>query len=190
MLARGSTPNIASLPLARRPAPARFRLDPKPAVQSPHADTAFVKQAEPSRRVPTEVLFGSFRLLPSQFLLLEDDEPVPLGSRALDILIVLLERPGELIGKGELMARVWPDVFVGPANLTVHISALRRRLRDGHDGNRLIINIPGRGYRFVAPVLVVRQRAPLAIVNSEGRPGAGLPDRPGDRHDTAARSRA
>ena len=100
---------------------------------------------------PTEISFGPFRLLPTQFLLLEGGKPVPLGSRALQILIVLLERPGELVSKQELMARVWPDVFVEPANLTVHISALRRMLRDGRDGNRFIINIPGRGYSFVGP---------------------------------------
>ena len=103
----------------------------------------------------SEILFGPFRLLPAQFLLLEGDKPVPLGSRALELLIVLLERPGELVSKQELMARVWPNTFVEPANLTVHISALRRTLRDGHDGNRFIINIPGRGYRFVMPI---RQR--------------------------------
>jgi len=87
-----------------------------------------------------------------EFLLLESDKPVPLGSRALEILIVLLEHPGELISKQELMARVWPNVFVAPSNLTVHMSALRRVLRDGRDGNRFIINIPGRGYGFVASV--------------------------------------
>jgi DNA-binding winged helix-turn-helix (wHTH) protein len=52
------------------------------------------------------------------------------------------------------MARVWPNLFVEPANLTVHISALRRALRDGRDGNRFIINIPGRGYCFVASIKV------------------------------------
>lgn len=52
------------------------------------------------------------------------------------------------------MARVWPHVFVEPANLSVHISALRRSLRDGRPGNRFIITIPGRGYSFVAPVKV------------------------------------
>jgi DNA-binding winged helix-turn-helix (wHTH) protein len=83
---------------------------------------------------------------------LEGGKPVPLGSRALEILIVLLERPGGLVSKQELMARVWPNVFVEPANLTVHISALRRMLRDGRDGNRFIVNIPGRGYSFVASV--------------------------------------
>jgi len=74
---------------------------------------------------------------------------VRLGSRALEILIVLLERPGELVSKQELMSRVWPNIFVEPANLTVHISALRRALHDGRDGNRFIINVPGRGYSFV-----------------------------------------
>ncbi|OKO85104.1 hypothetical protein AC630_07040 [Bradyrhizobium sp. AS23.2] len=91
-------------------------------------------------------------MLSTQFLLLEGDKPVPLGSRALELLIALLERRGELVSKQDLMARVWPKVFVEPANLTVHMSALRRALRDGQDGRRFIVNIPGRGYRFVASV--------------------------------------
>jgi DNA-binding winged helix-turn-helix (wHTH) protein len=98
------------------------------------------------------ISFGLFRLLPAQRLLLRADKAVPLGSRALDILIVLVERPGELLGKGELMARVWPNTFVEPANLAVQLVALRRALGDGCDGNRFIINIPGRGYQFVAAV--------------------------------------
>ena len=58
------------------------------------------------------------------------------------------------------MALVWPNTFVEPANLTVHIAALRRSLGDGRDGNRFLINIPGRGYRFVAPVDVARESSP------------------------------
>ena len=82
-----------------------------------------------------------------------------LGSRALEILVALLERAGELVTKEELMNLVWPNVFVEPANLTVHISALRRVLRDGREGNRFIVNIPGRGYRFVASIQVsMRER--------------------------------
>ena len=118
-------------------------------IQSP--DTDQLKSSNPAGATAGEVSFGPFRLLPERFLLLEGNKPVPLGSRALHILIVLLERPGELVTKRELMARVWPNRFVGPANLSVHISALRRVLRDGRDGNRFIINIPGRGYCFVAP---------------------------------------
>jgi DNA-binding winged helix-turn-helix (wHTH) protein len=101
---------------------------------------------------PRMISFGLFRLLPAQRLLLHADEAVPIGSRALDILIALVERSGKLMGKDELMARVWPNTFVEPANLTVHVAALRRALGDGRDGKRFIINIPGRGYQFVAAV--------------------------------------
>jgi DNA-binding winged helix-turn-helix (wHTH) protein len=131
----------------------RFNPDPRfgvrRRVRSP--DTYLLKPSKPAGAT-SEVSFGPFRLLPAQLLLLKGDEPVPLGSRAMHILIVLLERPGELVSKQDLMARVWPNLFVEPANLTVHISALRRALRDGRDGNRFVINIPGRGYCFVAPV--------------------------------------
>src|ERR1700733_14989338 len=67
-------------------------------------------------------VFGSFQLLPAQRLLLSGEEPVRLGSRALDILIVLIERAGELVSKDDLMARVWPNTFVVPRNLTVHLT--------------------------------------------------------------------
>src|ERR1700730_9928270 len=107
--------------------------------------------------------FGPFRLFAKQGLLLEGERLVRLGSRALDILIVLVEGAGELISKNELMARVWPDTNVEPANLTVHIAALRRALSDGRAGNRYILSIPGRGYRFVAPVTVVNAQTDLAL---------------------------
>ena len=155
---RGSASITASehLPCSQAPAPARFRPEPGPDVR--HVDTDkpfFQRRNEPASAAATEVSFGPFRLFPTQFLLLEGDRAVPLGSRALEILIVLLECPGKLVSKQELMARVWPNVSVEPANLTVHISALRRLLRDRRDGNRFIINIPGRGYSFVASVAVV-----------------------------------
>jgi DNA-binding winged helix-turn-helix (wHTH) protein len=141
--------------------PALAKLHPGPAadvrrgIRPPDTNKPFLPPGtEPVRAAPTEISFGRFRLLPAQFLLLEGDKPVPIGSRALEILMVLLERAGGLISKQQLMARVWPNIFVEPANLTVHISALRRTLRDGQNGNRFIINIPGRGYCFVAPVFV------------------------------------
>ena len=98
------------------------------------------------------VRFGSFCLLPGQRLLLEAEQPVPLGSRALDILIALIERHGELVTRRELMLRVWPGINVVDANLSVHIAALRRALRDGQAGNRYLVTTPGQGYRFVAPI--------------------------------------
>jgi DNA-binding winged helix-turn-helix (wHTH) protein len=159
MRASVSTTAFGRLSWPQSPALAEFHpelgLDVRRAVQSSDLHKPiFEKRTEPAGAAPTQVSFGPFRLLPTQFLLLQGDKPVPLGSRALEILIVLLERPGELVSKQELMARVWPNIFVEPANLTVHISALRRMLRDGRDGNRFIINIPGRGYSFVASVEV------------------------------------
>src|SRR5215831_12771280 len=136
---------LRSLPWFRASRPTQFhpetRLDARRAVKAPHIDNPFFgKRTESADVAPGEISFGSFRLFPTQFLLLEGGKPVSLGSRALEILIVLLERPGELVSKEELMSRVWPNVFVEPANLTVHMSALRRTLRDGRDGNRFIIN--------------------------------------------------
>ena len=136
-----------------------FRFIPKSGLNVRHAaqrqDTdkaIFEKRTESADAPPTKVSFGPFCLLPTQFLLLEGDKVVPLGSRALELLIALLERRGELVSMRDLTARVWPNLFVDPSNLTVHMSALRRALRDGRDGRRFIVNIPGRGYCFVASV--------------------------------------
>jgi DNA-binding winged helix-turn-helix (wHTH) protein len=158
MRASASATSLGRLPWPHTPALTRFHPQPGPderrTVQS-RDNPFFAKRIEPDHAAPSEVAFGPFRLLPTQFLLLEGDKPVPLGGRALEILTVLLERPGELVSKHELMARVWPNLFVEPANLTVHMSALRRTLRDGHDGNRFIINVHGRGYSFVASIEVL-----------------------------------
>jgi DNA-binding winged helix-turn-helix (wHTH) protein len=169
--ASGTAPDFGRLPLPQAPAVTRFHFDTPLAIESQVTQKPpFAKLAETARTAPTEVSFGPFRLLPTQFLVLEGDKSVPLGSRALEILIALIERAGELVSKQELTDRVWPNVFVGPANLTVHISALRRALRDGRDGNRFIINIPGRGYKFVGTIGASRQqKATLAIV-SRGAP--------------------
>jgi len=163
----GSTLEAQHLPWLHQRAVKRFQIDREGAGGNRGGgERLFVRHADPAPTAPPEVSFGPFRLLTTQFLLLEGETPVPLGSRALEILIALLERPGELITKQELMARVWPDVFVEPNNLTVHISALRRSLRDGRDGNRIIINIPGRGYMFVAPIQEAQQqKAPLELVS-------------------------
>lgn len=99
--------------------------------------------------------FGPFRLFPSQQVLLEDGKPIRLGSRALLILIALIERTGEVVSKEELIARVWPNTFVEEASVRVHIASLRRILGDGQSGARYVVNVPGRGYSFVAPILQV-----------------------------------
>ena len=85
--------------------------------------------------------------------------PVSLGSRALDVLRVLIERHGDLVAKDELMAAVWPNTVVEEANLTVQISTLRRVLDEGRSGASCIQTAPGRGYRFVAAVTRLDQAA-------------------------------
>jgi DNA-binding winged helix-turn-helix (wHTH) protein len=96
--------------------------------------------------------FGPFRLLPMQRLLLEGEKPVRVGSRALEILMVLVANAGRLIGKAQLMASVWPHNIVEEAALRVHMAALRKALGDGLPGRRYITTVPQRGYAFVASV--------------------------------------
>ena len=156
MRASGSTTAFQRSPCAKAVAVAQYhpkpRLGARRAVHSHHVgEPLFEKLTEPLGAL-ANFSFGPFRLVPTQFLLLEGDKPVPLGSRALEILIILLERRGDLVSNQELIARVWPNIFVSPNNLTVHMSALRRSIRDGQESNRFIINIRGRGYRFVAPI--------------------------------------
>jgi predicted ATPase/DNA-binding winged helix-turn-helix (wHTH) protein len=102
---------------------------------------------------PKDVLsFGPFSLLIAERLLRKADEPIPLGGRALDILIALAGRAGEVVTHQELISTAWPDVTVEDANLRVHIAALRKALGDGRDGARYVSSISGRGYCLVAPV--------------------------------------
>ncbi len=110
--------------------------------------------------------FGPFRLYPRQKLLLEHDRPIRLGSRALDLLIALVEARGELVVKDELVRKVWPDTFVEEGNLRVHLAVLRKALGDGRDGARYIVNVPGRGYQFVATVeRLLPATGPVAVAS-------------------------
>ena len=101
--------------------------------------------------------FGRFRLFPLQRELRAGDQPVTLGSRAFDVLQVLVEAGGELVTKEELLARAWPGIVVEESNIQVQISALRKAL--GTDRN-LIVTVPLRGYRFAGEVTVVGAQRP------------------------------
>ena len=98
------------------------------------------------------VAFGPFRLWPAERRLESSGHPVPLGGRALDILLALIERPGEVVAKQELMRRVWPGIAVEELNLRVNIASLRKALGDQSETARFVASVPGRGYCFVAPV--------------------------------------
>ena len=107
-------------------------------------------------------LFGRFRL--DRRGLFRRDEgaalaPVAIGSRALDVLGVLLERPGDLLTRDEIMIAAWPGTVVQDNNLTVQISTLRRLLDQNGEQRSCIQTVAGRGYRFIAPVTRVEAGA-------------------------------
>ena len=109
--------------------------------------------------------FGLFRLFAAERQLTKGDEPVQLGGRALDTLIALVERAGEVVSQKELLSRVWPGVTVEEANLRGHIASLRRALGDGREGARYIVTVSGRGYSFVAPVTRSAPQPSQAVVS-------------------------
>ncbi len=130
-------------------------------------------------------VFGPFQLLLGSKQLLRDGMPVAMGGRALELLAILVEQQGKVVGKQELLTRAWPNLFVEEANLRVQMAALRRVLGDGQDGQRYIVNAARIGYSFVAPIRLidfdevdatlheavgsVRENLPLAVTAAIGR---------------------
>ena len=105
--------------------------------------------------------FGPFCVTPGKRLLTRDGAAVEIGGRALDLLIALLERPGRVLSKRELIDRVWPDVVVEEGSLRFHMTGLRRILGDGEEGARYISTQVGVGYAFVAPIERFEGEQPL-----------------------------
>jgi DNA-binding winged helix-turn-helix (wHTH) protein len=106
----------------------------------------FEHQVGPSA-ADTTLEFGRFRILTRRRQLLADGVPVELGTRAFDLLMVLIDAGGALVTKEELLAIVWPGIFVDASNLKVQVSALRKALGEDRDFIRTEF---GRGYRFIA----------------------------------------
>lgn len=109
--------------------------------------------------------FDNFLLDAQQRMLFREGEPVELTPKVFDVLFELVQSDGRVVEKKELMDKIWPDSFVEEANLTQHISILRKKLGQGAE-QRYILTVPGRGYRFVAPthswdddaIVTVRER--------------------------------
>jgi len=154
---------VTALPraLAKAPSP---QVDPSDGVP---VNTKQI--AEGAQRAKSAYLtFSPFSFHPARYLLLEGETVVHLGSRALEILAALVERPGELVSKDELVARVWPNTIVEESNLKVNVAALRRALGDGRPGRRYIATVSGHGYRFVAPVELSEPGSSPALRRSTG----------------------
>jgi DNA-binding winged helix-turn-helix (wHTH) protein len=129
----------------------------------------------------TTIEFGKFSILVRQRRLLTGGVPAELGTRAFDILMVLIEADGALVTKNELQRRVWDGVVVSPDNLKVQIAALRKAL--GKD-RELILTDHGRGYRFTAEVRSTAE-APRHLAAS----GAASPRWPRHRYGVARSAR-
>lgn len=139
------------------------------------------------------VRFGSFVLHPTQRMLLDGEQPVHLGGRALDILCLLVERAGEFVSKEDLVARVWPRTVVVDGNLRVHIAGLRKALGEGRQGQRYIVNSPNRGYSFAAPVQrgVDEAGDAIAVAPAAPPPAVATPrSLPAPLHRVVGRARA
>jgi DNA-binding winged helix-turn-helix (wHTH) protein len=103
----------------------------------------------------TTYCFGACRFIPARQLLLHRDTPIRVGSRAIDLLHALVRRPGAVVTKDQLIRAAWPNTSVDDSNLKVNIAALRRALAQDQSGFAYIATVPGRGYRFVAPISIV-----------------------------------
>jgi DNA-binding winged helix-turn-helix (wHTH) protein len=101
--------------------------------------------------------FGPYRLDVLSRVLMRGEQLVPLPSKAIDVLLVLIKRCGEVVSKNDLMEAVWPDAFVEEGNLTQSVHLLRRALQDKTEEHRYILTIPGRGYCFVAAVQEIHE---------------------------------
>jgi TolB-like protein len=124
-------------------------------------------------------LFEAFRLDRQARTLFRRDEagafaPIAIGSRAFEVLDVLVGRAGDLVSRDEFMAAVWPATAVEDTNLNMQITALRRVLDEGRANGSCIQTVPGRGYRFAAPVTLVA--ADTIALRPSGPPP--LPDKP------------
>jgi len=113
--------------------------------------------------------FGPFRLDGARRLLWRDDALLPITPRAVDVLLALVAQAGQVVGKQELMDRVWPDTFVEEANLSVNVSALRKVLGRQGDGRPYIETVSRRGYRFVGDARPVAS-APRSLAVLPFRP--------------------
>ncbi|MDR6667745.1 winged helix-turn-helix domain-containing protein [Rhizobium sp. 1399] len=126
----------------------------------------------------TTYCFGKCRFTPARQSLLCGNIPIRLGSRAMDLLHALVRRPGQVVNKDELFKAAWPGLFVAESNLKVNIAALRRALRANGIDVPCIATVPGRGYRFVAPLTVLSPRESTLPPSIKEIDGALPPSRP------------
>jgi DNA-binding winged helix-turn-helix (wHTH) protein/Tfp pilus assembly protein PilF len=105
--------------------------------------------------------FGEFQIDPLARTLRREEGIVTLNRRAFDVLLYLVQNPGRVLTRDELLKNVWPETFVDENSLAQSISALRRALEERPGDNSYIVTLPGRGYQFVSQVRAVKSAAVL-----------------------------
>ena len=113
--------------------------------------------------------FGPFRMDPDKQVLLRDGQLIAVTPKAFEMLLVLVRRGREVVSKEELLKEIWPDSFVEEANLSQHIFKLRKALGDTLEGERYIVTLPGRGYRFAVPVRTITEGGETLIAQMRSR---------------------
>src|ERR1700722_16722862 len=123
--------------------------------------------------------FGEFQVDALARTLRREEETVTLNRRAFDVLLYLVQNPGRVLTRDELLKNVWPDTFVDENSLAQSISVLRRALEEKPGDNSYVVTLPGRGYQFVSPVQVIvpedlSRAAPNAITAAGNTTGGVL----------------
>src|SRR6202034_4429594 len=153
-----------------------FQILPKHAARRPRRIIGRLCEERdvPAKDPRDSLFFDAFRLARAGLFRRQEagEAPVALGSRALDLLFLLAERSGEIVSKDAIRQAVWSGRTIEDGNLTVQISALRRVIDCGRSQGSCIQTLPGRGYRFVAPVTKPRPETAGAV------PTDGLIDKP------------
>src|SRR6202021_1412012 len=99
--------------------------------------------------------FGKFQIDARARTVRREKAIVTLNSRSFDVLLYLVQNPGRVLAREEILKNVWPDAFVDEHSLAQSISVLRRALEEKPGDNSYIVTLPGRGYQFVSEVQVV-----------------------------------
>jgi len=126
----------------------------------------------------TSYFFGPFRLDTVAEILFREEQPLPLGRRALALLRALIDRPGVPVSKDALIDAAWPGLAVEESNLTVQIAFLRRVLGEDSGSERWIETLPRRGYRFIGPVPTKGEAGPPSAVPLSQTNRPSVPDKP------------
>src|SRR3984957_14225011 len=113
--------------------------------------------------------FGPFRMDPDRQVLSRQNQPVPITPKAFEILLALVRRSRDVVSKEELLKQVWPDSFVEESNLSQNIFLLRKALGDTAENRQYIVTLPGRGYRFAAPVRTVTEQGETLVAQARTR---------------------